>query len=145
MLKGLDPLLNAELLHALASMGHGDEIAIVDANFPAASLAKRLIRLDGADATAALRAILTVLPLDHFVKAPVLTMQVVGKPKAMPPVVAEFAKLAKGAKLMGLERNMFYKRAHAAFAVVATSERRLYGNCILVKGAIGPDGRDARP
>ena len=52
MLRGLDPLLTADLLHALRAMGHGDTIAIVDANFPAVSTAQRLITLPGADADA---------------------------------------------------------------------------------------------
>jgi hypothetical protein len=81
MLKALHPLLGPDLLHALASMGHGDEIAIVDANFPAASHLRggaRLIRLDGATMPQTLAAVLTLLPLDHFVDAPLATMAVVG-------------------------------------------------------------------
>jgi L-fucose mutarotase/ribose pyranase (RbsD/FucU family) len=70
MLKGLDPLLGPDLLHVLAAMGHGDEIVIADGNFPAASLARRLVRLEGVDAPRALRAILSVPPLDTFVAAP---------------------------------------------------------------------------
>ena len=50
MLRGLDPLLTPDLLHALASMGHGDTIAVVDTNFPAAATARRLILLPGTDA-----------------------------------------------------------------------------------------------
>jgi L-fucose mutarotase len=57
MLKGLDPLLGPDLLHVLAAMGHGDEIVIADGNVPAASLARRLVRLEGVDAPRALRAI----------------------------------------------------------------------------------------
>src|SRR5271169_2948722 len=64
MLKGIDPLLGPDLLHTLAAMGHGDEIAIVDANFPAASTARRLVRIDGAGAPAVLSAVLSLLPLD---------------------------------------------------------------------------------
>ena len=93
MLIGIDPLLSPELLMILRAMGHGDEIAIVDANFPAKSNAKRLVRLDGADASQALAAILSVLPLDSFVKAPANGMQVVGKPKEIPPAVADFQTL----------------------------------------------------
>ena len=43
--KGLDPILGPELLSALRCMGHGDEIALVDANFPASSLGVPVIRL----------------------------------------------------------------------------------------------------
>ena len=94
MLKGLHPLLGPELLHALAAMGHGDEIGVVDANFPAAGLGRRVIRLDGASAPAVLDALLTLLPLDHFVDHPLTTMAVVGAPLAEPEVVAEFGVIA---------------------------------------------------
>ena len=71
MLKTIPPLLTPDALHALASMGHGDELAIVDANFPAARVAAqggaRLVQLAGADAPQVLRAVLQVLPLDDFV------------------------------------------------------------------------------
>ena len=35
LLKGIPPNLSAEMLFALAKMGHGDEIVLGDANFPA--------------------------------------------------------------------------------------------------------------
>ena len=81
MLKGLDPLLPPDLLHALAAMGHGDELALVDRNYPATSTSQRLVRLDGADTAAAARAILSLLPLDTFVDEPLLRMEVVGSPR----------------------------------------------------------------
>ena len=90
MLIGLNPLLSPDLLHALAAMGHGDEIVVVDANFPAAACARRLIALDGIAAPAILEAILSVMPLDHAVPHPARVMAVVGDPDAVPPVVAEF-------------------------------------------------------
>ena len=143
MLKGLDPLLGPDLLHCLASMGHGDALVIADANFPAAALARRLIDLAGVSATDAARAILTVLPLDSFVPEPALVMAVVGDPAAVPPVVAEFQRLvatvdSRPNALGRLERNAFYGRAERAFAIVRTGERRLYGNLILVKGIVAP-------
>src|SRR6516165_4318707 len=107
MLKGIDPLLGPDLLHGLASMGHGDALVIADANFPAAALARRLIDLGGVDAPTAARAILTVLPLDSFVPAPGLVMEVVGDPGATPPVVAEFARLVAPAPLGRLAREAF--------------------------------------
>src|SRR5262249_2477817 len=97
MLKGLDPLLSADLLHALRAMGHGDEIVIVDANFPAASNARRLIRLDGVDAPRALAAILSVLPLDSFVDDPLKVMAVVGDAAKVPEVVREIGRVASQA------------------------------------------------
>lgn len=145
MLKGLDPLLSPELLHALAAMGHGDEIALVDANFPAASTARRLIRLDGVDAPRALTAILSVLPLDSFVEAPALTMAVVGSPGTVPEAVRDFQRIldqsaGRAIKIAALARQEFYDRARAAWAIVATGERRFYGNIILVKGVFDPAG-----
>lgn len=149
MLRGIDPLLTPKLLQILQSMGHGDEIAIVDCNFPARSSARRLVRLDRADASEALRAILSVLPLDSFVDTPALCMQAVGKPDEIPPAVAEFqgivTKVAGFDERIGmLERFDFYKRTRKCYAVVATSERRLYGNIILIKGVIGADGEVVR-
>ncbi len=144
MLKGIDPLLNAELLHALASMGHGDEIAVVDASFPAASVARRLIRLDGADASRVLQAVLSVLPLDTFVPSPVQVMQVVGSPEAIPATVKEFRSVieretGRSIEPLALERHAFYERARGCFAIVATGEQRKYGNIILTKGVIAAD------
>src|SRR5258708_8250591 len=90
MLKNLTSLHTPELLHTLASMGHGDDIVIVDAHFPAVSMAQRLIRLDGVSGPAALDAILQLIPLDTFVDDPALRMEVVGKPDARPDVHKEF-------------------------------------------------------
>lgn len=146
MLLGLDPLLSPELLHILRAMGHGDELVIVDANYPAVSNAKRLVRLDGADASRVLTAILSVFPLDSFVKSPANGMQVVGKPKEVPPSIAEFQTIvdrlsAFSTQIARIERFDFYERAKNCFAVVATSDRRLYANLILTKGVISADGK----
>jgi L-fucose mutarotase len=141
MLKNLDPVLNADLLHALREMGHGDEIAIVDANYPAHSAGPRVIRLDGVDAVRALDAILSLMPLDEFVPEACWRMQVVGAPNEEQPIFADF-RAAIGRRegpqfaLASLERYAFYARAAKAFAVVATSERRLYGNIILKMGIV---------
>jgi L-fucose mutarotase len=145
MLKAIDPLLSADLLYVLQAMGHGDEIAIVDANYPANSAGPDVVRLD-ADATRALDAVLSLLPLDTFVAEACWRMEVVGAAAAdpEPPIFAEFrAVIAKreGAqfKLGSLERFAFYERARHCFAIVATGERRLYGNVILKKGIVPPD------
>lgn len=141
MLKGLSPLLTPELLHVLASMGHGDEIVLADANFPAASHARRLVPLHGVDAPAALDAVLSVLPLDDFVEHSAMTMQVVGDAQAVPAVVRAFdAMLLRhgAAASSSIERFAFYERARAAFAIVATGEQRVYGNILLKKGVVRP-------
>jgi len=139
MLLGLPALLTPDLLHALAAMGHGDEIVVVDANFPAASVGQRVIRLAGASSTDALDAILRVLPLDTLVSPAAVTMEVVGDPRATPPTVAEFgatiAQRTGDARALGhLPRQQFYERARGAFAVVQTGDTRPYANILLVKG-----------
>ncbi len=140
MLKGIDPILGPELLHALRAMGHGDEICLADANFPATSNARRLIRLDGVDAVRVADAILSQMPLDTFVDNAAFVMQVVGKPKEAPPIYGLFQqavdKHAKGFKIARIERFKFYERAQRCYAIVATGERRLYGNLILAKGVL---------
>jgi len=148
MLKGLDPILGPDLLAALRAMGHGDEIALVDANFPASSLAVPVIRLDGASTTRALDAVLSVMPLDEFVPEAAWRMEVVDHPDQELPIFAEFRNLitrhAGGhMRLAALERFAFYERTRQAFRVVATGENRLYGNILLKKGIIRPAGSEA--
>jgi L-fucose mutarotase len=142
MLRGIDPVLGPELLHALRAMGHGDEIAVVDANYPSFSNATRLVRLDGVDAVHVVDAILSLMPLDTFVECAAFRMAVVDDAKAVPEVCREFeavvARRQPGQKVEPLERFAFYERANRAFAHVATGERRLYGNLIMKKGIIRP-------
>lgn len=141
MLRGIDPLLTPDLLHALASAGHGDRVGIVDANFPGAATARRLVRTPGISATAMLVAILSVLPVDDFTADPVSVMQVVGDPSATPEAVAEFTAILQRNGLAApkrLERQAFYGVAANAFVLVQTGERRLYGNILLTKGVIQP-------
>lgn len=139
MLKGLSALLSLDLLHWLASMGQGDEIATTDANFPAATHAKRLLHRPGANAPELLDAVLSVLPLDDFVAQAALTMQVVGDASARPPVLNDFDavlhKYGCGAS-SALERFAFYQRGASASAMVATGETRIYGNILLKKGVV---------
>ena len=136
MLVGIHPLLTPDLLHALASMGHGDEIVIADANFPSASIARRLICLPGTDAPGALEAILTVLPLDAVSSPAVFAMQPAGR-QELPRPVADFLRvLGTSATIGSLDRFAFYQRARNAFAVVRTGDLRPYGNAILVKGVV---------
>ena len=148
MLRNLDPLLTPELLYVLAAMGHGDEIVVCDANFPAESVALRtahgsVVRLPGADATAAARGILSLLPLDEFVDTPAFRMEVVGDPEAIPDVQREVqAEVDRAAgrswPLGSIERFAFYEAAKSAYAIVATGERRFYGCFIFKKGVIPP-------
>ena len=143
MLKGIDPLLTPDLLSALRAMGHGDEIAIVDGNYPAQSAGPEVIRLDAASATQVLDAVLSVMPLDTFVPEACWRMEVVGQPSAEQPIFAEFRNVIARREgpqfqLASLERFAFYDRASECFAIIATGERRFYGNIILKKGVVPP-------
>ena len=146
MLKGIDPILGPELLATLRAMGHADEIAIVDANFPAAANARRLIRAEGVSATRMVQAILSVLPLEQFEPVAAFRMAVDGAPDELPPVIGEFERLLRDVGYEGpigaLERFAYYERTRAAYAIVSTGERRYWGNLILKKGAIPPAGED---
>ena len=143
MLKTLSVLHTPELLHVLASMGHGDEIALVDCNYPAVSHAQRLVRLDGASLSAALEACMQLLPLDTFVDAPALRMRQVDAPDEVPEVQRECQKIidkleGRHVALKGIAREEFYERARKAYAIVYTSEPRGYGCLLLKKGVIFP-------
>ena len=148
MLKGLDPLLNAEVLHVLRAMGHGDDLVICDTNFPADSVARqttwgRLIRMDGVSAARATEAVLSVMPLDSFVPFPAERMEIVGEPDTIPPVQAEVQAAIDAAepqvgRMGSIERFAFYERAKKAYAVLVTGERRFYGCFIFKKGVIPP-------
>ncbi|MEO1091740.1 MAG: RbsD/FucU family protein [Pseudomonadota bacterium] len=148
MLKGIDPLLNADVLQALRAMGHGDDIALVDTNFPADSVARETVtgfplRIDGVTAATTARAILSVMPLDGFVDEPASRMEVVGEPGKVLPVQTEVQAEIDAAEgrswpMGSIERFAFYERAKRAYAVVQTGERRFYGCFLFKKGVIPP-------
>ena len=143
MLKTISPLLSPGLLAILAEMGHGDELVLADANFPAAALAKRLIRADGLAIPPLLEAILRLFPLDNFVPNPALVMRRVDSPGEDAPIWREYQRLLEAAEsravsLQTLERMEFYQRTREAYAIVATGELALYGNLIIKKGVIAP-------
>lgn len=146
MLKGIDPRLSAEVVHVLMQMGHGDDLLICDVNHPAARLARdtthgRLIDMAGCDIPAAAAAILTLLPLDTFVPAPVTRMEVVGDPAARMPVFDRMQRVIDRAEgravpMQALERFAFYAAAARSFAVIRTSDPGPYGCFLLKKGVI---------
>ena len=142
MLKGLNPLLGPELLRTLRAMGHGDEIAIVDGNYPADADAQRLVRADGHSATDLLDAILSVMPLDAMVADCVFRPAAHLDPARMEPVFADFETIVKkwepSRHITTLVGEAFYSRVKACYAIVASSERRLYGNIVLKKGVVHP-------
>jgi L-fucose mutarotase len=140
MLKGISPLLSPDLLKILMEMGHGDEIVLADANFPAASLARRLARCDGAGVPVLLEAVLSLFPLDSYVAAPVALMDLVQGDAYRPELWDVYRKIISGAApdkgIEMLERHAFYERAKSAYAVVATAETGLYANILLKKGVV---------
>ena len=147
MLKDIDPVLSADLLWVLAAMGHGDDLALVDANHPAETIARattsgRLIRLPGLPMQRVARAILSVFPLDDFVADPVRRMEVVDDPDALPPVqdaVLRTVAQYTDTPVIGIERHAFYAAAKAAFAVVQVGDPRPYGCFLLRKGVIAAE------
>lgn len=139
MLKGIPSILSPELLKILMEMGHGDEIVIGDGNFPAASNAQRLVRCDGHGVPELLDAMLTLLPLDTYVDAPVALMETTqGDPR--PVIWDEYWEIVmkhqKNVKPELVERFAFYERAKKAYAIIATGETALYANIILKKGVV---------
>lgn len=139
MLKNIPPILSPELLKTLSEMGHGDEIVLGDANFPAEALARRIVRADGHGIPELLDAILMFFPLDGFVECPVTLMDT-GDSSIRPPIWQEYSKCIlrrEGDRHVELmERFAFYNRTKQAYAVVATGETELYANIILKKGVV---------
>ena len=148
MLKRISPLLNADVLHALAAMGHGDDLVIADANFPADALARqttlgRLLRIDALSAPV-VKAVLSLYPLDSFVDDAAARMEIVGSPDEIPPVQHEVqtkidAAEGRSLPMKPIERYAFYERAKKAYCVIQTGERRFYGCFAFRKGVIPPD------
>jgi L-fucose mutarotase len=140
MLKRISPLLSPELLKILMEMGHADELVIGDGNFPAASCAKRLVRLDGLGVPEVLEAILSVLPLDSYEDNAFLMAK--GKGDSVETPIWETYKTiaSKGdpnfKEFSQIERFAFYERAKNAYVIIATSESALYANIILKKGVV---------
>jgi len=149
MLKGIDPRLNADVLHVLRMMGHGDVLIIADTNFPSDSVSRatvygNLLRMDNLTAAEAVEAVLSVMPLDTFVDDFAGRMEIVGEPDTIPAVQAEVQQkinAAEGAErpMISIERFAFYDMARQSYAVIQTGERRFYGCFMLRKGVIGPD------
>jgi L-fucose mutarotase len=151
MLKGIDPRLNADVLYALRAMGHGDYLVLSDTNFPSDSVARetrirRLLRMENLTSAEAAEAILSVMPLDSFIDNAAERMEIVGKPKEIPPVQKEVQKAIDKAEgkswpMKPIERFAFYERAKKAYCVIQTGERRFYGCFVLTKGVIPPNAK----
>ena len=149
MLKGINPILNADVLFALRAMGHGDDLILVDTNFPSDSVARHtsygdLLRIDNTTSAEVARAILSVYPIDTFVDDALARMKVVGNPAEVPEVQREVQEVINQCvdapqTMIAVERSAFYDRAKSAYCVIQTGERRLYGCFAFRKGVIPPD------
>jgi L-fucose mutarotase len=142
MLKLIDNILGPDLLRILRAMGHGDEIVVVDCNFPGDSVGPEIVRLEGILAPRIVDAILSLMPLDDFVDDSAVRMEVVGNPSQIEPIFRAFdavvAKHEPKVTIKALERFAFYDRTKRAYAIVQSGEPALYGNLILKKGIIHP-------
>ena len=148
MLKGIDPILNAEVLGTLRAMGHGDDLILCDMNCPAQAVAQqtglgRLLRIDAPMQRVA-RGVLSVYPVDTFVDDAAARMEVGGAPDEIPDVQREVQAELDAAEgrswpLMPIERFAFYERAKRAYAVIQTGERRFWGCIALRKGVLPPE------
>jgi L-fucose mutarotase len=146
MLKGIDQRLSAEIVHVLMLMGHGDDLVICDVNHPAATIAAettygKLIDMAGCDIPTGAAAILSLMPLDTFVPAPVARMQVVGNPDGIVPIFARMQAVVDRAEgravtIEPLERFAFYEAAKKSFAIIRTADSGPYGCFILKKGVV---------
>jgi L-fucose mutarotase len=140
LLRGIHPLLGPDLLHALQSMGHGDEIVVADANFPASTQGPKVIRADGLGGEALIEAILTHMPLDTFAEASAFRMAVVDDFSQVPEICRSYQeivhRLAGPFAIEPLERFAFYERSRRAAYIVATGETAVYANLILKKGVV---------
>lgn len=139
MLKGISPLLSPELLAALSAMGHGEEIILADAHFPAHRCNNRVIRADGLRIDALLNAVLPLFELDSYVDAPLVMMAAVEGDQLDPAVEAVYRRAIdrhapQAPAIARINRMAFYERAGLAFAVVMTGETAKYGNILLKKG-----------
>ena len=135
MLIGVSPLLGPDLLHTLRAMGHGDEIALVDGNYPAAEHARRLIRADGIDLIPMLRAVLAILPVEAAGRA-----SLNNDPDQAGEIHHDIAAACRGSgqgfTLTPMAGADLYPRIKAAYAIIATSEGALFANVILRKAAL---------
>ena len=149
MLIKIDPILSPELLFTLRTMGHGDKLVLADANFPANSMNKNVIRLDGVNIKDAAKAILSVFPLDSFIVSQGGTaanrMEVDDNPNELTEAHKEFIQAVKDIsgeswKVGSIERQSFYAESKKSYAIVTTTDARPFGCFILTKGVIKPDG-----
>ena len=139
MLKGIHPAISPALLKALSEMGHGDEILLADAHFPAHTFGRNVIRADGVGVDTLLEGIIPLFELDQYSEAPLIMMQAVEGDTLDPGVELKYQaainkSLSQIPNIERIERFAFYERVKDCFAVVLTGETAKYGNIILKKG-----------
>jgi len=140
MLKGIDPCISPELLKLLAEMGHGEELLICDAHYPAHAHNPRVLRMDGLPAERLLAAILPLWELDSY-SVPVIMMQAVAGDSLDPAVEQTYRQaLDWSGSIERVERFAFYERSRQCSAIVVSGSRCKYGNIIIKKGLINPAG-----
>ena len=144
MLKGIDPLLTPELLMHLCAMGHGEWVAVVDANFTADYLSngKPVVRLPGNDLARVSKAVLSVFPLADDVAQPAAYMQVCHQPDTHRTAAQQAVVNLGGAegyateRVQGVESFAFYDKIKGASLIVQSGEATAYGNAMFCKGVI---------
>ena len=140
MLKGISPLVSPELLKILSEMGHGDEIVLADAHFPAHSVGQRVVRADGVGMVPLLKGIMQLIPLDQYDQNNCVLMEVVPGDDVKPVIWEEYQAVLEAAEpdaeLSFMERYAYYERAKKAYCVIATGETAQYANIILKKGVV---------
>lgn len=143
MLRIIPKNISPDLMKILLQMGHGDEIVFADANFPAESMGKRVIRADGDTIISLLQSVMPFFPLDNFVDENVKLMApVVGKGDSpavwvqYKDIINKYDREESFRDFTYLERYDFYEHAKNTFAIVATGEKEKYANIILKLGVI---------
>jgi L-fucose mutarotase len=156
-LNGIPISFTPELLFAIAKMGHGDRIVIVDANFPADSIAshttiKTPLRVNlGVTGTTSslLKDMIGLMPLDVDDEAGICVMDRTDNDKAKSLQVPAYAAIATVAsttpeELNYIERFEFYDKAKSAFCIVQTDDAALYANVMVTKGMLKKNSRSKR-
>lgn len=135
MLQGINPLLTGELLKHLDEMGHSDAVVIVDAHFPAARIAKRLVTLPGTTSPEVLAAVCSVLPLDDAPAVDLMTSADGTVLDVQRELLAAAGVDEAGSR--SIDRFAFYDDADSAYVIIRTGETRKYGCVIVRKGLVG--------
>jgi len=137
MLKGIPAILSPELLKTLCEMGHGDTIAICDANCPAMRMGLKTLRCDVQKASELVDAILKLMPLDTYETSVYMMEKVKGDENIPTDNWDEYYEVIKeytDDEPCHVERFAFYDEMRKAYAAVITADTRPYGNIILRKG-----------